>query len=81
MMKKGYLYHTSDSYLRYELRNYTWSVAGENVGRGGSMKAIFDAFMASQTHRDNILYRGFRSVGVGVVWNGATGYVTLTFMG
>ena len=80
MIKKGSLYHTSDSQLSYELRNYGWTVAGENVGRGTSVKAIFNAYWNSSTHRANILYSKFRYVGVGVTWHNGVAYDTLTFI-
>jgi uncharacterized protein YkwD len=42
-----------------------WQSLGENVGKGGSESAIQHAFMNSTGHRDNILSRDFRQVGIG----------------
>lgn len=44
-----------------------WTLLGENVGRGGSVESIFDALMASPSHRANILQARFTHIGVGVV--------------
>jgi uncharacterized protein YkwD len=51
-----------------------WSAAGENVGMGGSVKAVFSALAGSSGHRANMLgdYTHF-GVGVwvdsdGVIW-------------
>src|SRR5437870_13176623 len=53
MARAHRLYHTSN--LAYRLRYYRWSVAGENVGYGSSLWAIYAAFMRSPSHRDNNL--------------------------
>ena len=45
-----------------------WSKAGENVGRGGSLDAVWEAFMASQSHAANVLDPSYTLVGIGVVW-------------
>ena len=79
MAAAGSIFHTKD--LGYTLRSYSWSVAGENVGRGGSLWDIHVAMMNSDGHRANILYRGFKKIGVGVVWSGGRVYVTEMFMG
>jgi uncharacterized protein YkwD len=42
-----------------------WSSVGENVGRGGSVGAIFDALIASSGHRSNIL-GDYTHFGIGV---------------
>jgi uncharacterized protein YkwD len=44
---------------------HSWSELGENVGTGSGENAIQSAFMASAPHRDNILSRTFRQLGVG----------------
>jgi len=44
-----------------------WKFAGENVGRGLTVTSLMDAFMASETHRANILDSRFTHVGVAVV--------------
>ena len=42
-----------------------WSAVGENVGMGGDVAPIHNAFMNSRSHRANILDRGFAEVGMG----------------
>jgi cysteine-rich secretory family protein len=53
-----------------------WTVLGDNVGRGPSASAIHRAFMESPTHKDVILDPRFNEVGVGIVMDGSTMYVT-----
>lgn len=43
----------------------TWIRIGENVGRGPSIPAIHDGYMASPAHRTNILDTGFTNIGTG----------------
>ena len=79
MASAGQIFHTAS--LGSKLTFVSWSVAGENVGAGGSMRALFDAFMKSDVHRDNILGRGFRRVGIGVYAHDGYLWVTLIFVG
>ena len=70
MASAGRIFHTAS--LGSKLTSVSWNVAGEKVGAGGSMWALYEAFMKSDPHRDNILGRGFRRVGVGV-WTRTAG--------
>lgn len=45
-----------------------WAKVGENVGRGGSLEAVMEAFMASPSHAANVLDPSYTLVGIGVVW-------------
>ncbi len=57
-----------------------WTRVGENVGRGGSVESLHAAFMASPSHRDNVL-GDYNRVGVGVVVDGnGTIWVTFNFL-
>jgi hypothetical protein len=56
-----------------------WQKVGENVGRGPSVGAIHDAFMASASHRANILGGDWTEVGVGVVVRDGELWVTQVF--
>jgi uncharacterized protein YkwD len=78
MAQAGTIFHTSN--LGYSLRNYSWSVAGENVGVGPSMYRLHRAFMNSAPHRSNILYRGFERMGIGVIWKDGMAYITVMFL-
>jgi hypothetical protein len=48
-----------------------WKRLGENVGRGPTLQEIQTAFMASPSHRENILDPQFTQIGVGVTFDGA----------
>jgi uncharacterized protein YkwD len=79
MANAGRIFHTTS--LGSRLTFVSWSVAGENVGAGGSMRSLYDAFMRSDPHRDNILRRGYRRVGIGVYPHDGFLWVTLIFVG
>ena len=59
-----------------------WTTYGENVGEAPSSSAdsLFNAYMNSPEHRDNILGSAYRYVGVGVVFSGSTAWNTLDFV-
>lgn len=54
-----------------------WRKLGENVGRGGSIGAVHNAYMRSPGHRANILDRSFNQVGTGAVWGTCNGHRTV----
>jgi hypothetical protein len=56
-----------------------WTRIGENVGRGGSVRSLHEAFMASPSHRDNVL-GDFNRVAIGTVGSGPTIWVTFNFV-
>ena len=58
-----------------------WKKAGENVGKGGNVDALQQAFQNSPPHYQNLVDPAFNYVGIGVVY-GAGGmiYVTVDFM-
>lgn len=43
---------------------------GENVGCASSLHRVVRAFMRSRSHRSNILNRGFKRIGIGVLNDG-----------
>jgi len=55
-----------------------WRRLGENVGAGFSVASLHAAFMASQSHRDNILDHDFQYIGVGVTHTGSYGQMWTT---
>lgn len=77
MVNNDNLYHTPSDKLRKRVTN--WTVLGENVGVGGTVSSLHDAFMDSPAHRDNILYNPFNHVGVGVVKRDGRMWVTVIF--
>lgn len=48
-----------------------WTRLGENVGVGpaGQVQELFDAFVASPTHYDNLVKPDYRYIGIGVVYS------------
>lgn len=58
-----------------------WRTLGENVGMGNSVTSLHQAFMASPGHKANILYNGFKHVGVGTAKSNGVLFVTVVFEG
>ena len=77
MIRRNELYHTTDSDLRSRVTN--WVILGENVGVGGTVSSLHDAFMNSPAHRDNVLHNAYRHVGVGVKKANDRMWVTIIF--
>jgi hypothetical protein len=57
-----------------------WKKLGENVGMGGSVDGLHRAFVNSPGHYANLVEPVFNHVGIGIVMNGSTIYVTEVFM-
>jgi uncharacterized protein YkwD len=81
MQRKGYLFHSTEDELREALEGYDWTIGGENVGVGGSLETLEEAFMGSRLHRQNILRPAFQRAAVGVVRDGDRYWVTVIFYG
>jgi len=77
MARKGTIFHQSSSQLGSRVTR--WSSLGENVGVGSTVKSLHRAFMNSVGHKANVLYPGFRNVGVGTVRKNGRLYVTVVF--
>lgn len=78
MAASGGIYHSSSDEL-VAAAGTGWTKVGENVGKGGSVGALHDAFMASPGHKANILGE-YNYAGVGVTISGDSIYVTVVFM-
>jgi uncharacterized protein YkwD len=78
MAGKNTIFHTYN--LAYVLRNFSWSLAGENVGMGSTIDLLHQAFMLSPLHRANNLNVHFHHVGVGVVWKSGIAFITVDFL-
>jgi uncharacterized protein YkwD len=50
-----------------------WSVAGENVGKGGSVSSVFGALKSSSGHY-GVMVGNFTHVGIGV-WQDSNGTI------
>jgi uncharacterized protein YkwD len=81
MARKGYLFHSTGDQLRNLLDGRRWSIAGENVGVGGTLESLEDAFMDSEAHRQNILRHEFLRAAVGVFREDGRLWVTVIFYG
>lgn len=57
-----------------------WTKLGENVGTGGDVASIFEAFVNSPSHLANLVDPAYTHVGVGVVVSGSRIYTTHRFM-
>lgn len=57
-----------------------WEKLGENVGVGGTVDALFDAFVASPKHYENLVDPSYRFIGIGVVWDGTRMFTAHRFM-
>jgi hypothetical protein len=57
-----------------------WKKLGENVGMGGSVDGLHKAFTNSPHHYENMVDPAFGYVGIGIVVNDGTIYVTEEFM-
>ncbi len=81
MADHGYLFHSTADELRGALDGYHWQLGGENIGVGGSLESLADAFMASQPHRQNLLRRIYHHAAVGIVREADRVWVTVIFYG
>jgi uncharacterized protein YkwD len=81
MADKGYIYHSTGDQLRGALDGYKWELGGENVGVGGSLESLEDAFMASDPHRKNILRRVYDHAAVGIARADDRIWITVIFYG
>ena len=81
MARKGYLFHSTEDQLLAALDGYTWDLGGENVGVGGSLESLEDAFMASELHRENILRPEFRHAAIGIAREDDAIWITVIFYG
>ena len=57
-----------------------WEKLGENVGVGDTVDVLFDAFVNSPKHYENLVDPSFRFIGVGVVWDGGRMFTAHRFM-
>jgi uncharacterized protein YkwD len=77
MTRRHLLFHSSSSQLRRRVVN--WTLLGENVGYGSTVRSLHRAFMASPPHRANIKRAAFRNVGIGVRRRHGLMWVTVIF--
>lgn len=77
MADAGRIFHASDLSVGVTAN---WRQLGENVGVGGELGPLFDAFVASPSHYENLVESTYTRVGVGVVNAGDRMFTTHRFM-
>ncbi len=50
-----------------------WTKLGENVGYGGTIAIVHEAYLNSPGHRANIMDPGFTQMGAAAVWGDCNG--------
>ncbi len=78
MMDANQIFHSTSAELRAAAGS-GWTKLGENVGRGGSVNSLHQAFMSSSGHRANIL-GDYNYAGIGTGTKDGVLYVTVVFM-
>jgi len=81
MARRGYIFHSTEEQLRNALGDVEWSIGGENVGVGGTLESLQRAFMASKSHRQNILRTTYDHMAVGIVRADDNLWITVIFYG
>lgn len=77
MAAEGRVSHNNN--LPNQLRNWDWEYLGENVGRAGTVSAVFDEFRRSEYHEAEMLDRKWWQMGVGVVYADGYAWVTVIY--
>lgn len=77
MDKENRLFHTEGNKLGWRVTK--WNALGENVGVGGSVDSLHEAFMSSPAHRENVLRSSYSHLGVGVHRDKNYMWVTMVF--
>jgi uncharacterized protein YkwD len=75
MARSGHLSHSDLS----KFLSYVLNAAGENVGVGGSVHQVHQAFLDSRPHRANIVAGRWRVTGIGVYEKGGRVWITQIF--
>ncbi len=85
MIDNSYFSHTSPIYgSPFDMMKsfgITFKSAGENIAINSSVQKAHVAFMNSEGHRANILNSSFTHVGIGIVSNGGSLYISEMFIG
>ena len=83
MVKQAKVEHNLDGktpYDRIKAAGYRYLLAGENLARADvTIEEVMEAWMASKSHRDNILDAEFTEIGVGLVRDEQNTYYTQVF--
>ncbi len=82
MLEENYWAHNSPSgkspWVWFQAAGYNYTYAGENLAKDfGSTPRMIDAWMASPTHRDNIVSSKYTDIGIAVVPGALSGSDTV----
>lgn len=84
MAANNYFSHVSPTlgtvYNMLDNAGISYSRAGENIARTGSVSRAHPLFMNSAGHRANILHSGYTHIGVGIVKQGTSYHITQIFI-
>ncbi len=84
MAVNNYFSHVSPTlgsvYTMLDRAGISYSRAGENIARTGSISRAHPLFMNSAGHRANILHSGYTHIGVGIVKQGTSYHITQIFI-
>lgn len=84
MAVNNYFSHVSPTlgtvYTMLDRAGVSYSRAGENIARTGSVSRAHPLFMNSAGHRANILHSGYTHIGVGIVKQGTSYHITQIFI-
>lgn len=84
MAVNNYFDHVSPTlgtvYTMLDKAGISYSRAGENIARTGSISRAHPLFMNSPGHRANILHSGYTHIGVGIVKQGTSYHITQIFI-
>lgn len=73
------LFHTND--LGTKLRTFRVRIWGENLGYATRVATVFNLWTKSSSHNENLLRRGFRRTGIGIVDSGGVLWITMIYYG
>jgi len=77
MWDKSYFGHVSpedeDVGVRLDNANIRYNIAGENLALAPTLQTAHQGLMNSEGHRENILDKDFKKIGIGVIDNGIYG--------
>ena len=79
MIRHDYFAHRSPVYgsvgEMFRKAGVRFSLGAENIGVGGSIRAIFSAFMDSSGHRNKIIDSRYTLTGIGILYKQGRGYL------
>lgn len=79
MIEHNYFAHNSPTYGSsgdmIRAAGIGFRLAAENIGMGGNVRTIFNAFMSSPAHRNKIIGSAYTHTGIGIYYKAGRGYI------